>query len=116
MCDGDRDCRDNTDETTCENTPPPNSHCSENEFMCPNYDCIHKSWKCDGEIDCVDGSDEFDCQITCRSDQFTCTNGHQCIAGHLECDGFEDCADETDEHDGCCEYIVTLTNLAVFPL
>lgn len=34
------------------------SNCTNNEFVCDNYNCIPRLWKCDGDDDCGDGSDE----------------------------------------------------------
>ena len=41
-----------------------NSHyqvCTEDQYECPDGDCISASWECDGYSDCSDGSDETNC-------------------------------------------------------
>ena len=64
-CDGDQDCADNSDETSCEGHEVAIAHpCSAKEFTCDNHDCIHASWKCDGDKDCIDGSDENNCNVS----------------------------------------------------
>ena len=55
MCDGDRDCKDGSDErNNCTK-----KSCKASEFACPNTNkCIPLRFKCDGENDCGDASDE----------------------------------------------------------
>lgn len=97
-CDGDQDCKDNSDEMNCE-AQPTASPCSIREFTCKNHDCIHIAWKCDGDRDCLDGSDEEECSSsTCANNQFTCDN-HRCIDSRLQCNGEDNCGDKSDEND-----------------
>uniref|UniRef100_A0A8C8T7L6 Low-density lipoprotein receptor-related protein 8 n=1 Tax=Peromyscus maniculatus bairdii TaxID=230844 RepID=A0A8C8T7L6_PERMB len=55
-CDGDRDCKDKSDEADC--SPGP---CSENEFPCGDGTCVLAIKRCNLELDCPDGSDEAGC-------------------------------------------------------
>ncbi|KAK7474740.1 hypothetical protein BaRGS_00034033, partial [Batillaria attramentaria] len=50
QCDGDIDCRDFSDETTCT--------CTETQYKCGNGRCIPAKWECDGDNDCGDSTDE----------------------------------------------------------
>ncbi|XP_003750041.1 low-density lipoprotein receptor-related protein 8 isoform X7 [Rattus norvegicus] len=55
-CDGDRDCKDKSDEADC--SPGP---CRENDFQCGDGTCILAIKRCNQERDCLDGSDEAGC-------------------------------------------------------
>ncbi|XP_028641750.1 low-density lipoprotein receptor-related protein 8 isoform X2 [Grammomys surdaster] len=55
-CDGDRDCKDKSDEADC--SPGP---CGENEFQCGDGTCVLAIKRCDLQRDCLDGSDEAGC-------------------------------------------------------
>ncbi|XP_021055627.1 low-density lipoprotein receptor-related protein 8 isoform X6 [Mus pahari] len=55
-CDGDRDCKDKSDEADC--SPGP---CLENEFQCGDGTCVLAIKRCNQERDCPDGSDEAGC-------------------------------------------------------
>ncbi|XP_028744258.1 low-density lipoprotein receptor-related protein 8 isoform X8 [Peromyscus leucopus] len=55
-CDGDRDCKDKSDEADC--SPGP---CSENEFPCGDGTCVLAIKRCNLELDCPDGRDEAGC-------------------------------------------------------
>ncbi|XP_029395605.1 low-density lipoprotein receptor-related protein 8 isoform X3 [Mus pahari] len=56
-CDGDRDCKDKSDEADC-SAPGP---CLENEFQCGDGTCVLAIKRCNQERDCPDGSDEAGC-------------------------------------------------------
>lgn len=55
-CDGDRDCKDKSDEADCSSGP-----CSENDFQCGDGTCVLAIKRCNQEHDCPDGSDEAGC-------------------------------------------------------
>ncbi|XP_017555724.1 very low-density lipoprotein receptor isoform X1 [Pygocentrus nattereri] len=96
QCDGDEDCSDGSDESTCVRKT-----CAEADFVCRNGQCIPKRWHCDGEPDCEDGSDESTevCHTrTCRMNEFSCGVGStQCIPVFWKCDGEKDCDNGEDE-------------------
>ncbi|XP_056400171.1 basement membrane-specific heparan sulfate proteoglycan core protein isoform X3 [Hyla sarda] len=98
LCDGERDCKDGSDEFNC-GTPSP---CEPNEFKCRNGRCALKLWRCDGDNDCGDGSDETNCPTKgpsdmCAPDQFVCVQSRNCIPASYQCDEEADCPDRSDE-------------------
>lgn len=97
-CDHDKDCADQSDEKDCKFP-----ECRSTEFQCGNGRCINKKWVCDDEDDCRDGTDEQHCErnesVTCKPEEFQCTNGHRCISAMWRCDSEHDCADGSDEEN-----------------
>ncbi|KHJ45819.1 immunoglobulin domain protein [Trichuris suis] len=98
VCDGQRDCRDGSDEFNC---PAPQA-CEPNEFQCNNRNCVQKMWLCDGDDDCGDGSDEQNCGVrqpgeACAPYEFQCKTQMQCVPASFQCDGQNDCVDGSDE-------------------
>ncbi|XP_054538958.1 low-density lipoprotein receptor-related protein 8 isoform X8 [Pan troglodytes] len=55
-CDGDRDCKDKSDEADC-----PLGTCRGDEFQCGDGTCVLAIKHCNQEQDCPDGSDEAGC-------------------------------------------------------
>ncbi|OBS78203.1 hypothetical protein A6R68_19405, partial [Neotoma lepida] len=99
-CDGDRDCKDKSDEADC-SAPGP---CSENEFQCGDGTCVLAIKRCNLEHDCPDGSDEAGClqESTCEGPRrFQCKSG-ECVDGGKVCDDQRDCRDWSDEPQKEC--------------
>uniref|UniRef100_A0A663NAM7 Very low density lipoprotein receptor n=1 Tax=Athene cunicularia TaxID=194338 RepID=A0A663NAM7_ATHCN len=93
-CDGDEDCSDGSDESTCVKKT-----CAESDFVCISGQCVPNRWQCDGDPDCEDGSDESAelCRnVTCSPAEYTCSSG-QCISKSFFCNGQDDCSDGSDE-------------------
>ncbi|KAG8233904.1 hypothetical protein J437_LFUL005232, partial [Ladona fulva] len=117
FCDGDDDCRDNSDEKDCQVICEQSS-----QFFCDLDLCLPLSDHCDGVADCIDESDEANCtsnnttngrgndsskegprrshkparQRPCEEHEWRCKDG-ACIRKDFWCDGHEDCLDGSDE-------------------
>ncbi|XP_043831769.1 CD320 antigen [Dromiciops gliroides] len=122
LCDGDRDCSDGRDETSCrtESCAPgeercPSETCSPiicegpecaalwTDTSCPPPPCLAEYRFCDGVNDCPNGTDErlVDCtlkmsSLRCARQEFQCAPG-VCIPHAWVCDGHPDCASGSDE-------------------
>lgn len=108
MCDGFKDCLDNSDEecttkrnitrTTTTTTKTPKV-CESDIYCDSGLKCLLKGRVCDGVRDCADWSDEINC--TCSSDQHQCSKG-PCIQHSWVCDGTKDCPQGDDEGPRAC--------------
>ncbi|KAM9099719.1 CD320 antigen isoform 2-T2 [Sarcophilus harrisii] len=126
LCDGDKDCLDGRDETSCRveacaqgEERCPSETCSPVrcegpqcvdlwiEPSCPPPPCLAEYRFCDGINDCPNGTDErlVDCRkrrskmpsLGCAKQGFQCAPG-VCIPHAWVCDGHPDCASGIDEH------------------
>ncbi|XP_031804160.1 CD320 antigen isoform X1 [Sarcophilus harrisii] len=126
LCDGDKDCLDGRDETSCRveacaqgEERCPSETCSPLrcegpqcvdlwiEPSCPPPPCLAEYRFCDGINDCPNGTDErlVDCRkrrskmpsLGCAKQGFQCAPG-VCIPHAWVCDGHPDCASGIDEH------------------
>ncbi|KAM9734824.1 uncharacterized protein ACNS7B_014278 [Menidia menidia] len=92
VCDGEKDCKDGSDEEGCQ------SRCKAGEFECAHGNrCLPPEQVCDGQYDCRDRSDEADCSGVTESCPQRCDNNTRCIPKTFLCDGERDCADGSDE-------------------
>ncbi|XP_076158573.1 uncharacterized protein lrp13b [Alosa pseudoharengus] len=92
VCDGEKDCRDGSDEDGCDLT------CKPGQFQCAHGRmCIDQKQVCDGTPQCQDRSDELDCFKATKSCSHRCDNKTRCIPEGFLCDGEKDCTDGSDE-------------------
>lgn len=88
-CDGESDCKDDSDEANC-------SSCLSSEFRCHTGECIPLNLQCSGISECKDGSDEAKCS-TCIEAEFNCFGDRTCYLPNQRCDRNVDCWDGVDE-------------------
>nr|XP_050845441.1 modular serine protease-like [Vespula vulgaris] len=111
LCDGQANCKDQSDETQSECSKP-QLMCSPYAFRCNYGACIDGDLICNGKQDCIDNSDEtlarclysmqnITTSIKCSINQFKCDNG-QCIDFERLCNGDVDCRDHSDETFSKC--------------
>nr|XP_057927615.1 very low-density lipoprotein receptor [Doryrhamphus excisus] len=94
VCDGEPDCRDESDEEGCEVA------CNDDQFQCAHgKKCIDKNEVCDGVPQCQDRSDEFHCLGQAKECVHHCDSNNRCLPASLLCDGEKDCLDGTDEEN-----------------
>lgn len=104
LCDGFKNCVDNSDEENCSSHNATHSDCQFDEFTCAdNSKCIPRTLRCNQNYDCADRSDELDCQnydrdTQCHKSQHVCSDG-KCVDVSAVCDEFRDCSDGSDEQN-----------------
>ncbi|EDW75194.2 uncharacterized protein Dwil_GK20043 [Drosophila willistoni] len=115
MCDGRRDCPDNTDELECDYKMCRQPHW----FPCAQTHgaCLAAELKCNGVENCPGGEDELNCpgrfgssrRLNCSLFEYMCQDDHSCIPLDFMCDGKPDCPDSSDELAGCKQSAASCT-------
>ncbi|XP_045620966.1 vitellogenin receptor isoform X2 [Procambarus clarkii] len=80
LCDGNKDCPDNSDEDLCHQGQVARK-CKAQQYECHSGQCLVTNQVCDGIQDCVDGDDEESCDVNeCKSNTSVCD--HFCTNTH----------------------------------
>jgi len=104
VCDTQKDCEPNSEESEDEPLSCPPFNCTPGHVQFEGGVCLHPTLLCDGKNNTKNGEDEKDCDDhTCFSSHFKCQgNGtvqSMCIPSHKRCDGTHDCILRQDEEN-----------------